>query len=210
MTYYPIYLNLKNKRCVLVGGGTVGYKKALKLIDAGADLTIISPQLNPELQTLAEEKRFTYIDRRYQTGDLDNAFIAIAATSDERLNAQISKDAKCPINAVDMPEHCSFIVPSIIQKGYLNIAISTSGVSPALARTLRLSIEAYIEKIYSDRLERYLVILKDFRDKVISLRLQKENRESILKYAGSFDALLLLREQGLDAVNEKLQRYIFR
>lgn len=208
MNYYPIYLNLKNKQCVLIGGGTVGYRKALKLIEAGADLTIISPALCSELMSLACDNKFTHINRRYQSGDLDNAFIAITATNDESLNAIISKEAICPINAVDMPEYCTFILPSIIQKGDLNIAVSTSGVSPALARTLRLQIEDYIEKIYSNRLEKYLSYLKSFRDKVFSLNLITEKREAVLKFAGSIDAITLLNKHGLSAIKDQLERQL--
>jgi precorrin-2 dehydrogenase/sirohydrochlorin ferrochelatase len=208
LNYYPIYLNLKNKQCVLIGGGTVGYRKALKLIEAGADLTIISPALCSELMSLACDNKFTHINRRYQSGDLDNAFIAITATNDESLNAIISKEAICPINAVDMPEYCTFILPSIIQKGDLNIAVSTSGVSPALARTLRLQIEDYIEKIYSNRLEKYLSYLKSFRDKVFSLNLITEKREAVLKFAGSIDAITLLNKHGLSAIKDQLERQL--
>jgi precorrin-2 dehydrogenase/sirohydrochlorin ferrochelatase len=208
LNYYPVYLNLKNRRCVLVGGGSVGYRKAIKLIEAGADLTIISPELTPELLIMAGAKKFIHINRPYQTGDLDGAFIVIAATSDALLNSMVSKDAKCPINAVDMPEYCSFIVPSIIQRGYLNIAVSTSGVSPALARTLRMVIEEFIDRTYSDNLEKYLLFLKDYRDRVLSLNMIKEKRESILKFAGSIDALTIVGGLGVTAIKERLERIL--
>ncbi|MBF0542381.1 MAG: bifunctional precorrin-2 dehydrogenase/sirohydrochlorin ferrochelatase [Nitrospirae bacterium] len=208
MIYYPVYLDLRNRRCVLVGGGTVGYRKALKLIEAGADLTIISPELTPELTSLAQDNKFTYINRPYQSGDLDGAFIAITATSDIELNSKVFRDARCPINVVDMPEYCSFIVPSTIQRGYLNIAVSTSGVSPALARTIRIQIEEFINRTYSDNLGSYLLYLKDFREKILSLKLIKEKREFILKFAGSLDALILLQKHGVSSIRQRLEKFI--
>lgn len=204
MIYYPVYLDLKNRRCVLIGGGTVGYRKAVKLIEAGADLIIISPELCQELTVLLCNKKFTHINRRYHKGDLDNAFIAIVATNDAKLNANISRDAKCPINSVDMPKYCSFILPSIIEKGHLNISVSTSGVSPSLSRTLRLEIEDFIDTKYSDNLESYLMFLKDFRNRIFSLKEIKKKRESILKFAGSKEALIILKEQGITAIKDRL------
>ncbi len=206
MNYYPTFLNLHHKRCFIVGGGKIGERKARKLLEAGASLTIISPDLTPALELLKREKKLTHIKRRYKKGDLKDAFLVIAATSDESLNREISFHAPGLVNVVDMPGLCNFIVPSIVRRGDLTIAISTSGVSPSLAKSIRKELE----KIYTNDFKRYLVFLKGFRNKIFSLSLHNKKREGLLKEAGSQESIHLLRDEGIKAVKEKLQRRIGR
>ncbi len=199
MKYYPVFINLYNKKCFIIGGGKVGERKALKLLDAGAELTIISPDLTPKLTFLKIKKVFTHINRKYKKGDIKDAFLVIAATSDRSLNRTISNHATCLINAVDMPELCNFIVPSTVKRGDLTIAISTSGVSPSLSKSLRKELE----KIFTLDFVKFLAYLKDFRKKAFALSLNKKTRETLLKEAGSLRTIKLFREKGIKTVKEQ-------
>lgn len=143
-TYYPVYLNLKGRRCVIVGGGTVAEGKIARLLDSGADIRVVSPDATAGIRQFADDGAVHWEQRRYQEGDLDGAFIAIAATNVREVNRRIFEEAEqrgVMLNAVDDPPNCSFIAPSIVQRGPVTLAISTSGVSPALARKLRESLQ---------------------------------------------------------------------
>ena len=144
-TYYPVYLNLKGRRCVIVGGGTVAEGKIARLLDSGADIRVVSPDATAGIRQFTDDGAVQWEQRRYQEGDLDGAFIAIAATNVREVNRQIFEEAELKgvmLNAVDDPPNCSFIAPSIVQRGPVTLAISTSGVSPALARKLRESLQS--------------------------------------------------------------------
>jgi len=204
VNYYPAFLNLRHKRCYIVGGGKIGERKAIKLLEAGAILTIISPDLTPRLESLKRQKKLTHIKRRYKKGDISDAFLVIVATQDKSLNREISFHAPGLVNVVDVPELCNFIVPSIVKRRDLTIAISTSGVSPSLAKSIRQEIE----RIYTIDFGRYLAFLKGFRNRVFSLSLNKKMREDLLKEAGSPRLIQLLRDKGMKEAREKLQERI--
>ena len=166
MKYYPIFLDIREKKCVVVGGGEVAVRKVERLLDCGAKVFVISPKLSPALATLKEEGVIHHIAIKY-TGDLiDGAALVIGATDDEKTNAQISLDARnkgIPVNIVDDPQKCDFILPSIVQSGDLAITIGTGGKSPALARYLREKLEAQYGKEY----EIFLNILSALRTKMM-------------------------------------------
>ena len=143
-TYYPVYLNLKGRRCVIVGGGTVAEGKISRLLDSGAEICVISPDATPGIRRFVADGSVGWEQRKYQDGDLEGAFIAIAATNVREVNHRIFEEAEergVMLNAVDDPPNCSFIAPSIVQRGPVTLAISTGGVSPALARKLRESLQ---------------------------------------------------------------------
>jgi siroheme synthase-like protein len=138
--YYPVYLNLKGKRCLLFGGGRVAEGKILKLQDAGARISVISPEVTPVIRASAQSGDLEWHAREYQPGDLEGAFLGIAATNRRQVNRQIFLEAErlgVLLNVVDDPAQCTFIAPSIVQRGAVTLAISTGGASPALARKLR-------------------------------------------------------------------------
>lgn len=146
MKYYPIFLDVNNRSCLVVGGGSVGTRKALMLLRCGAEVTVVSPQATEKLQRLAETKSIFWKNRPYETKDIHDAFLVIGATDDDRLNRQIVQDAQqmrklC--NIVDNPESCNFIVPSVLEKGDLVIAVSTSGKSPAYAKEIKKRLDAH-------------------------------------------------------------------
>ena len=144
-TYYPVYLNLRGRRCVIVGGGTVAEGKISRLLDSGAEICVVSPDATDGIRQFVADGSVRWEQRKYRDGDLDGAFIAIAATNVREVNRRIFEEAEqrgVMLNAVDDPPNCSFIAPSIVQRGPVTLAISTGGVSPALARKLRESLQS--------------------------------------------------------------------
>jgi len=142
--YYPIFLNIGGKRCVVVGGGQVALRKVRALLEHRADVEVISPDLCPELSQLAESGEINVLNREYQTGDLKDVLIAIAATDDDQTNLKVAEEARrnaVLVNVVDDAENSNFILPSYVRRGDVTIAISTAGRSPALARKIRTKLE---------------------------------------------------------------------
>jgi len=138
--YYPVFIDVKGRRCVVIGGGNIGQEKVEKLVECGADVVVISPQVNSPVQQRAEAQELTWVRRDYRPGDLETAFIAIAATDDNDVNRQIAREAEernVLLNVVDVTHLCTFIAPSVASRGAVTIATSTGGASPALARTFR-------------------------------------------------------------------------
>lgn len=145
MPYYPIFVDLRGQRAVVVGGGRVAQRKIETLLAFGARVDVIARELTPVLLEYAKEGRIGHRGREFADQYLEGAFIVIAATDDPLLNRQVSKAAKkrgLLINAVDQPGDCNFIVPSVLRRGDLLIAVSTSGKSPAFARKVRQDLEA--------------------------------------------------------------------
>ncbi|MBW2435499.1 MAG: bifunctional precorrin-2 dehydrogenase/sirohydrochlorin ferrochelatase [Deltaproteobacteria bacterium] len=167
MKYYPANLNIQNRNCLVVGGGGVGTRKVISLLDCGARVTVVSPDPTPRLKKLAAEGSIQLKERSYSSADLNKMFLVIGATDDENLNRRISTDAErvnILCNIADRPEVCNFILPAIVRRGDLTITISTSGKSPALAKRLRLDLEAQFGKEYAD----FLQLMGAIRDKLLS------------------------------------------
>ena len=144
-TYYPVFLDLHNKRCVIIGGGTLAESKIAKLLDAGAKITVVSPNINAGIKTALKNGNLEWLEREYETGDLAGAFLGIAATNVRPVNERIFQEAEesgILLNVVDEPSQCTFIAPSIVNRGPVTVAISTGGTSPALARKLRETLSA--------------------------------------------------------------------
>ncbi len=151
-SYYPVFLKLRGRRCAVIGGGEVALRKVRSLLEHGASVSVISPELCPELSDLAAKGQVRVLWRNYEAGDLRGVFIAVAATDDAKVNQELLKEAresKALVNAVDDPENCDFIVPSSLRRGDVTIAVSTSGRSPALARKIRTRLEAEFGEEYA-------------------------------------------------------------
>jgi precorrin-2 dehydrogenase / sirohydrochlorin ferrochelatase len=151
--YYPICLDVRGKKCVVVGGGVVAERKVSGLLESGAAVTVIAADLTPALIEWAAAGRIEATPRAYQTGDLNGAVLAIAATGDERVNAAVADDARSAgvlVNVVDDPPRCDFIVPSVVRRGDLTVSVSTGGRSPALARLVREDLERALGPEYED------------------------------------------------------------
>src|SRR3989337_3330177 len=166
MRYYPIFLDIKGKSCVVIGGGSVAERKVLSLLDAGSKVLVISPELTPVLKKLAAKKKINYCPQSYGPGDLKGFFLAYSATDDPKVNKSVFNEAKREgifLNVVDVPELCNFIVPSVVDRGNLLIAISTSGKSPAMAKKIRQKLEKEFGKEYAV----FLDIMGRIREKVL-------------------------------------------
>ena len=151
--YYPVYLNLQGRHCVIIGGGGVAEGKIARLLESGAEIRVISPDATPGIQRMADAGAIQWEPRPYRPGDLAGAFIAIAATNLREVNRRIFDEAEARgvmLNAVDDPPNCSFIAPSIVQRGPVTVAISTGGASPALARKLRESLQESSDLAWAD------------------------------------------------------------
>jgi len=148
VSLYPIFLETKGRRVIVVGGGRVGAEKVRGLLNGEADVTVVSPELIPELREHAEAKRITHIAREYRETDLDDGWdLVMIATDDGAINAEASAAARRRgiwVNAADDPPHCDFILPAVVRKGKITLAASTAGSSPALARRLREELDAYL------------------------------------------------------------------
>lgn len=201
MNYYPSFLNLIGKRAVVIGGGRVAERKILTLLKADARVTVISPQLTKRIEKEKRKNNIKHISRHYRKGDLKNAFIIIAATDSQAINKHISEDALCLVNVVDAPSLCNFIVPSVVKRGPLTIAISTSGVSPAFSKSIRKELE----KLYSSEFSRYLKFLEKFRKKAKKEIPDKTKRAAFLKSLASKEMIEMLRKKGFKEVVKILQ-----
>lgn len=165
MNYFPVFLDLKKRQCLIVGGGDVATRKGRLLVKAGAVLRIVAPQISAELRELASVNHGEIIEREYQTNDLTDCVLAIAATDNEALNERVSRDAQAlhiPVNVVDSPALCSYITPAIIDRSPLVIAVSSGGETPVLARMVRARLETLIPASYGKLAQ----IASQWRDRI--------------------------------------------
>lgn len=172
MRYYPVFLDIAGKPAVVIGGGDVAYQKVKGLLDAGADVTIVSPELQPDLQALAEEGKVRRIAREYQPGDLDGYFLAFVATDDRSINSTVAAEARerqVLVNAVDDTPNCDFIMPAIAQRGSIIVAVSTSGTSPAMARKMREELEAFLTEDYALMLDLAAEVRRELLEKGVAV-----------------------------------------
>lgn len=150
-TYTICLIGLHARQTVVIGGGSVAVRKVEGLLAAEAKVRVISPACDPAIQSLAEKSAIEFLQRPYRYGDLAGAFLAIAATDEPEVNQAVWHEARergCLVNVVDDPQHSSFILPAVVQRGEMSVAISTGGGSPALARRMRERLEALIEPEY--------------------------------------------------------------
>ena len=161
--FYIACLKLRGRRCVVIGGGALGLEKAEGLLASDADVTVISPEVGPELEDLAREGSIVWEQREYAgTGDLDKTFIVIACTDDTDVNIGIYNDAEeraMLVNIVDVPPLCNFILPAIVRTGPLAIAISTAGASPALAKRMKREVT----ELFGEEYAQLAIMLNDAR-----------------------------------------------
>ncbi|OGP96625.1 MAG: hypothetical protein A2Z39_01340 [Deltaproteobacteria bacterium RBG_19FT_COMBO_46_9] len=206
MSYYPIAVDLQDKKVVVVGGGAVAKRKIDALLQCGADVYIISRELKPGLRRLLEEGKVKLIGRRLIKAYLKGAFLIIASTDDSALNHNVSALAKkmgIPVNVVDRPADSDFIVPSVIRRGDLLIAVSTSGKSPALAKRIRERLGRQFGNEYKD----FLTMMGRLRNEILLRRLsQKENRRIFHQLVNStiLDSIRRKDRKGIAVKLEKI------
>lgn len=163
--YYPIYIDLENKSVLVVGGGLVAYRKVKTLLNYGALVRIVSPKIVPDLKDMIDGEHCLWIPKEYSKEDIQDSVLVFSCTEKEEINARVAQDAKGNsrlINVVDDPDNCSFIVPSIMSRGDLSIAVSTAGSSPLVARQIRQELEG----LYGDEMEVYLDLLRTWRQEI--------------------------------------------
>ncbi|MBN2736635.1 MAG: bifunctional precorrin-2 dehydrogenase/sirohydrochlorin ferrochelatase [Spirochaetales bacterium] len=189
---YPLFLKLNNKPCLVIGGGDIAHRKTLSLLEAGADITLISPDLTEELYALVKNGSIQYKNRLFKNGDTRKFFLIIAATNSRKANQQIFKEAQKNdrlINCVDDPEYCNFYVPAQIKRGSLKIAISTEGKLPMLAKELKKLLDSRFPDNTGDRLNE----LAKMRFHILEQAGQDEDKKKQLfseKLAPLLDALM--------------------
>ncbi|NIM05232.1 MAG: bifunctional precorrin-2 dehydrogenase/sirohydrochlorin ferrochelatase [Armatimonadetes bacterium] len=201
---FPIFIDLAGKHCIVVGGGEVAARKISSLLDAGARVQVVAPKVCESLQALLERPGVNHTHREYQSGDLKGSALVFAATDSPDVNAAVYREAESLeilVNVVDDPTHCSFIVPSCIDRNPICIAISTQGASPALARHLRERIEEAVPPEY----QRLAQLLGRLRGEVIAAHSPAEQRKARWQQVLASDVLSLLRE-GKDSEAEATAR----
>lgn len=179
--YYPIFLDLTGKKCVVVGGGSVATRKCRTLVQAGAEVVVIAPDITKRLKDIINNKgMIKHIEREYREGDIDDAFLVIAATDSASINGKVAEDAKVlgkPVNVVDDPSLCNFLLPAVFRRKPLTIAISTGGASPAFAK----EIKEELRNIYGPEIAQRLKKMKNIRKRVLQEVSSRKKRGQLLR-----------------------------
>jgi len=202
MKHFPIFLDLKDRQCIVIGGGSVASRKVKTLLNADAKVIVIAPQASDSLKQLAAEKQITLLQRQFETTDIAVAFLVVAATDDTAVNEQIATQANTAntlVNVADNAKLCSFIFPSVLDRSPVTVAVSTGGASPVLARQLRMKLETMIPSACG----RLAGITEEYREKVKQHFPQQEQRKQFWENAlkGTFAELVYA---GQDASARKL------
>jgi precorrin-2 dehydrogenase/sirohydrochlorin ferrochelatase len=191
---FPMFLKLSRRPCLVVGAGIIAESKIASLVEADAQVRVVAPEATPQVQSWAQSKRIEWQQCGFQPNDLDSMFLVVAATSSTELHEQIFQEATrrgVLCNVVDVPALCDFYYPAVLQRGALQIAISTSGQSPALAQRLRIELEEQFGPEY----EVWLEYLSEARDKLQSQELDPEQRKRLLHELASKEAFEAFRRE---------------
>jgi precorrin-2 dehydrogenase/sirohydrochlorin ferrochelatase len=205
--YYPVYLKLKGRKCVVIGGGEVARRKVEALLAAGAKVWLVSPEITPELSKLAEKGDITHLNRKYLTGDLEDAFLVIGATDEENINRRVAEDgarAGILVNIVDAPELCNFIVPSTVMRGDLILSISTGGNSPALAKQIRKQLE----QLYGEEYAEYVKLLGRCRKLILQRIPDMAQRRRIFQALIDSDLIELIKQRNRDKIRQRIKEIV--
>jgi precorrin-2 dehydrogenase/sirohydrochlorin ferrochelatase len=199
---FPMFLKLSARRCLVVGAGTIAESKIASLLEAGGRVCVVAPEATPQVRSWAQSNIIEWHQRPFQPADLEGMFLVVAATSSTELHERIFEEATrhaVLCNIVDVPPLCDFYYPSVVQRGALQIAISTAGQSPALAQRLRKELEEQFGPEY----EEWLAQLGEARDKLHSTNLDPDERKRLLHEDASdeaFEAFLRNRRQSKSSV----------
>lgn len=173
MRYYPVFLDMQGKPVVVIGGGNVALQKIDGLLDAGAEVTVVSPELNERLSQLRDEGNILHLKREYEPGDIVGYELVFVATDNYDENRRVWQEGRerhIWVNAVDDPPNCDFIMPGIVRKGELIVAISTSGTSPAMARKVREDIEAFLTEEDAALLDLAAEVRRELREQSVAVK----------------------------------------
>lgn len=201
VTYYPVCLDVSQRPCVIIGGGEVAARKAERLVQCGARVTVVAKRLSPEMLRLKGEGAVSHIDADYGIDHLRGAFMAIGATDRNDINESIAADARSLgvlVNIVDDPAHCDFILPSIMSRGDLSISISTGGKSPALAKKLRLELE----ECYGPEYVALLNIMGALRERIVAAGASPDENKKLFEAVLDSDILEAIRSNDRDRIRQ--------
>lgn len=201
MKYYPINLDIKNRRCVVIGGGEVAERKVRRLLESNAKVIVVGKKLTAGLLEIKKDGLIEHIEDDYKNIHVNGAFLVIGATDNNETNTEIFKEGRkrgVLVNIVDAPEKCDFILPAIFQQGDLTIAISTGGKSPALAKKLRQEMEFH----YGPEYRILLKILGNVRDNVIKKGRSSDDNKELFESVVNSDILKFIRDKDWKSVRE--------
>lgn len=208
-TYYPMMVDLAGRRCLVVGGGRVAERKVALLLECGAHVTVVSPTSTRKLADLAAQGAIRLARRTVRPADLDRVFLAFAATDDAQVNQRVADAARKAgglANVADAPERCDFLVPSVVRRGDLTIAISTSGGSPALAKRLRQRLDATIGPEY----EAFLDALRALRARAQEVVADPAKRQALFRRAADSDLFEIAARGDKAAVTARISELLQR
>ncbi len=204
MRYYPIYLDISNKRCTVIGGGEVAARKAQRLLECGARVTVVAAKLAPEMEALKAARRIEHVESDYREEALEKAFLVIGATNSAAVNEQVYRDARAKgvlVNVVDDPQLCDFILPSLVERGDLSIAVSTGGKSPALARKMREEIE----KSYGPEYDAFVRVMGVLRERVLRRGDSPEANRQVFESVVQSDVLERIRRGDREGARNRIR-----
>lgn len=206
MAVFPLFVDLREKTCIVVGGGEVASRKVEILLRFEANLIIITPEVCSSIIELGDQRKINILRKEYNEQDIDGAFLVVAATSSSEVNESVFRDAKkrnIPVNVVDDPEKCSFIFPSVIKRGDLSIGISTSGTYPALSKKIR----KIAEEIFTEEYSEILQLFSEFRLQVRKSHLDQCQRKKVLKQVvDEFYDKGIISSEALSNILEKYEK----
>ena len=203
MRYYPIFLDIQNRHCLVVGGGSVGTRKAMMLLECGAMVSVVSIQATEKLQELSSNGKIRLARRPFKTSDLHGKFLVMGATDSSQINGQIYTEAQrlgVLCNIADHPEACDFILPAIVKRGDLTIAISTSGKSPAFSKKLRIDLEKEFGTEYAD----FLKLMGEIRKKLLSEDHESEAHKYLFEQLMERKLIEMIKNRKIPEINSLL------
>lgn len=204
MRYYPVNLDIRDRSCLVVGGGRVGARKVRTLVRCGARVTVVSPDVIPAMEALAQERTIDLKHRAYRSSDVSGMFLVIGATDDEQLNRRIHADAEAQnilCNIADRPEICNFILPAIVRRGDFVMAISTAGKSPAFAKHIRERLETEFGPEYGDLLD----LMGAIRGRLLAQAHEPEAHKPLFERLIAGDLLGRVRDGDIDGIDRLLE-----
>ena len=205
----PVFLTLEGQPCVIIGGGTVALRKASDLLNAGAAVTVIAENPSPDIERLHRQGDITVLRKHYEPKDVNGAFLDFAATDNGAVNVEVFDAAKqrgILVNVVDCPELCNFFSGAVVRRGPLQIAISTSGSSPALAAAIRRELEERYTESYGE----FVSFAGEIRKKIMGCdTFSGDAKQEALLWLAKKEEFELFLESGKDTVWERLQKIIF-
>jgi precorrin-2 dehydrogenase/sirohydrochlorin ferrochelatase len=206
---YPILVDLQGKQALVVGGGKVAQRKIETLLEHGATVQVVAKELTAALEELRRAGRIEFLGEEFSEAFVDGAFVVFAATDDASLNRRVSRTAQqrsLLVNAVDQPADCNFIVPSVLSRGDLVIAVSTSGKSPAFARKVRVELEQSFGEEYG----LFLNLMGNLRKEILRLGLSQEENKSTFEDLVTSDLLTAIREKNWDLASQIIEKVLGR